>query len=89
MHETGLPNVLGEKSLICILPMVLAFLGTIRFCSFTILIASNRISKRLLIKASNGARGKAATKTVVKLYWITKNIKKRLKRGRKLNYTNF
>lgn len=52
-------------------PMSLAFLGTMRWCSRIILIASRRISKRLLKNASSGARGKAATKMVVKLYWIT------------------
>lgn len=52
-------------------PMSLAFLGTMRRRSRIILMASRRISKRLLKNASNGARGKAATKMVVKLYWIT------------------
>lgn len=52
-------------------PMSLVFLGTMRRRSRVILMASRRISKRLLKNASNGARGKAATKMVVKLYWIT------------------
>lgn len=36
-----------------------------------ILMASSRISNMLLMRARSGARGNAATKMVVKLYWIT------------------
>lgn len=61
----------GGGSLCSVSPMSLAFLGTMRRCSRIILMASRWISKRLLQKASSGARGKAATKMVVKLYWIT------------------
>lgn len=52
-------------------PMSFAFLGTMRRYSRIILMASRWISKTLLMKARSGARGKAATKMVVKLYWIT------------------
>lgn len=51
--------------------MSLAFLGTMRRRSRIILMASMWISMTLLMRASSGARGKAATKMVVKLYWIT------------------
>ena len=51
--------------------MSLALRGTRRRCSRTILMASRRISTTLLKKASSGASGKAATKMVVKPYWIT------------------
>lgn len=51
--------------------MSLVFLGTSRRSKRTILIASKRISKMLLIRASKGARGKAATNMVVKLNWTT------------------
>lgn len=50
--------------------MSLALLGTMRRCSRIILMASMWISMTLLMRASSGARGKAATKMVVKLYWI-------------------
>lgn len=56
-------------------PMSLVFLGTIRRSSRTILMASRRISKMLLTSASRGARGKAATKMVVKLNCITGNAR--------------
>lgn len=51
--------------------MSLAFLGTMRLRSRIILMASMWISMTLLMRASSGARGNAATKMVVKLYWIT------------------
>lgn len=51
--------------------MSLALRGTRRRCNLTILMASRRISTRLLKSASSGASGKAATKMVVKPYWIT------------------
>ena len=51
--------------------MSLVFLGTSRRSRLIILMASRRISKMLLRKARRGARGKAATKMVVKLNWTT------------------
>lgn len=52
-------------------PMSFVFLGTRRRSKRTILMASRRISKMLLIRASRGARGNAATNMVVKLNWTT------------------
>ena len=46
-------------------------MGTSLRSRLTILMASRRISMMLLMRASNGARGNAATKMVVKLNWIT------------------
>lgn len=56
-------------------PMSLVFLGTIRRSSRTILMASRRISMMLLMRASRGARGNAATNMVVKLNCITENVR--------------
>ena len=56
-------------------PMSLVFLGTIRRSSCTILMASRRISKILLMSASRGARGNAATNMVVKLNCMTGNVR--------------
>lgn len=53
------------------LPISLAFVGTSLRSRLTILMASNRISMMLFRRANNGAKGKAATKIVVKLNWIT------------------
>lgn len=52
-------------------PMSFVFLGTNRRSRRTILIASRRISKTLLMSASRGASGNAATNIVVKLNWTT------------------
>lgn len=53
--------------------MSLVFFGTSRRSKVTILMASSRISMMLLMSAKSGASGKAATKMVVKLNWITEN----------------
>ncbi|TNN35945.1 hypothetical protein EYF80_053883 [Liparis tanakae] len=45
--------------------MSLVFLGTSRRSRLTILMASRRISKTLLMRASRGARGNAATNMVL------------------------
>lgn len=57
-------------------PMSLVFLGTCLRSKLTILMASILISMMLLIRASSGARGNAATKMVVKLNWRTKQVDK-------------
>lgn len=62
-------------------PMSLVFFGTSRRSKVTILMASSRISMMLLMSANSGASGKAATKMVVKLNWITED---RQQRERKL-----
>lgn len=53
--------------------MSFVFLGTSLRSSVTILMASKRISMMLLMRASRGASGNAATNMVVKLNWITEN----------------
>lgn len=53
--------------------MSFVFLGTSLRSSVTILMASKRISMTLLMRASRGASGNAATNMVVKLNWITEN----------------
>lgn len=58
-------------------PISLVFLGTSLRSRVTILMASKRISMTLLMRASRGARGNAATNMVVKLNWITKDRAKK------------
>ena len=53
------------------IPMSWARCATGRRRSFTILSESMRISKMLLASAKKGAKGKAATKIVMKPNWIT------------------
>ena len=53
------------------IPMSCALCATGRRKSHTILSESMRISKMLLARAKNGARGKAATKIVTKPNWMT------------------
>lgn len=62
-------NIFFSQSIL--LPISLAFVGTSLRSRQTILMASNRISIMLFRRASNGAKGNAATKIVVKLNWIT------------------
>lgn len=69
------------------LPMSLVFLGTIRRSSRTIFMASRRISKILLMRASRGARGNAATNMVVKLNCITGIVRE--KHGHLICYSHF
>ena len=52
------------------IPMSCALCATGRRKSHTILSESMRISKMLLARAKNGARGKAATKIVTKPNWM-------------------
>lgn len=57
--------------------MSFVFLGTSLRSRVTILMASKRISMTLLMRASRGARGNAATNMVVKLNWITEERAKK------------
>ena len=52
-------------------PILLVLVGAVLRPKVTIFLASSRISMMLLIRASRGANGNAATKMVVKLNWIT------------------
>ena len=64
-------NFATELKMVNQIPMSWALWATGLLQSFTILSESILISKILLARAKNGAKGKAATKIVMKPNWIT------------------
>lgn len=58
-----------------IIPISFARTASGLLISVTNLAASRRISMTLLRRANTGARGKDATKSVTKPYWITRKSK--------------